>query len=191
VRWALLLLVFAVATSASGQPLWTHGDEAEDFGIAPRAELRIDGHTGPTPLGIPGARTIATAEVRKLIQAPPEKRPLLFDAIGEDRHPSLPGAIWLPGAGGGTSFEDEIQARLARILQLATLGDRSRPVIFFCAGPRCWLSYNAALRAVRLGYSGVRWYRGGIEAWGAGGGALTEPRLGWPRSETHFEVPIR
>jgi rhodanese-related sulfurtransferase len=54
-------------------------------------------------------------------------------------------------------------------------------VAFFCAGPRCWLSYNAALRAVRLGYRRVLWYRGGIEAWGAGGGALERPRVVWKR----------
>jgi rhodanese-related sulfurtransferase len=27
------------------------------------------------------------------------------------------------------------------------------------------MSYNAALRAVNLGYTQVFWYRGGIEAW--------------------------
>ena len=29
------------------------------------------------------------------------------------------------------------------------------------------MSYNASLRAIRLRYSNVRWYRGGIEAWKA------------------------
>jgi 3-mercaptopyruvate sulfurtransferase SseA len=27
------------------------------------------------------------------------------------------------------------------------------------------MSYNAALRAINLGYTNVLWYRGGIEAW--------------------------
>lgn len=54
--------------------------------------------------------------------------------------------------------------RLGRLLEFATRGNRERELVFFCAGPSCWLSYNAALRAARLGYSGVRWYRGGIEA---------------------------
>ena len=158
------------------------GDEAQDYGIAARAELRLEEYAAPTPLEIPGARIITTAELRQLVQAPPEKRPLLFDVIGDDGHRSLPDAIWLPGAGRGTSFDDEIQARLAKTLELATRGDRRRTLVFFCAGPRCWLSYNVALRAARLGYSGVRWYRGGIEAWGAGGGALTEPRVLWKRA---------
>jgi hypothetical protein len=29
----------------------------------------------------------------------------------------------------------------------------------------CWMSYNAALRAIHLGFRQVYWYRGGIEAW--------------------------
>ena len=186
-RSALFLLVFVVTLPALGQVLrsprvWPQVDEAQDFGVAPRATLRLDEHAAPTPLEIPGARTITTAELRQLLQAPPEKRPLMFDAMGEDRHDSLPGAIWLPGAGRGTSFDDGIQARLASALESASGADRARTLVFFCAGPRCWLSYNAALRAARLGYSSARWYRGGVEAWGASGGALTEPRVVWRRA---------
>jgi rhodanese-related sulfurtransferase len=150
--------------------------EAHDFGVAPSAELRLKDFSAPTPLEIPGARIITTTELRKLLR---EAQPLLFDVIGGEGHASLPGAVWLPGAGRGTSFEDEIQARLAVALQAAAKGDTGAPLVFFCAGPRCWLSYNAALRAARLGYGNVLWYRGGIEAWGAGGGALTKPRLVW------------
>jgi len=186
VRLALFLLAFVVTLPALGQVIgpriWPQVDEAQDFGVAPSAELRLKEHAAPTPLEIPGARTIATAELRRLLQTPPEKRPLLFDAMAEEGHPSLPGAIWLPGAGHGTSFNDEIQARLAKTLEVVTGGDRVRTLIFFCAGPRCWLSYNVALRAAHLGYSDVRWYRGGVEAWGAGGGALTEPRVMWQRA---------
>ena len=180
-------MALAVAVPAAGQLAvtargWPQVDEAQDFGVPPSAELRLQEHAAPTPLEIPGARVIATAELRKLLQAQPEKRPLLFDVTGEDRHLSLFSAIWLPGAGRGSSFDDEIQARLAQMLEQATGGNRAHMLVFFCAGPRCWLSYNAALRAVRLGYSNVRWYRGGVEAWGAGAGLLMEPRLAWQRA---------
>jgi PQQ-dependent catabolism-associated CXXCW motif protein len=171
--------ITALITAGAAQAQPTVIDEAQDFGVAPSAELRPKDVSGPTPLEIPGARVIATAELRKLLR---EGQPLLFDVIGGEGHESLPGAVWLPGAGRGSSFDDDIQARLALALQAATRGDKSVPLVFFCAGPRCWLSYNAALRAVRLGYRSVRWYRGGIEAWGAAGGALTEPRLVWQRN---------
>ena len=45
--------------------------------------------------------------------------------------------------------------------------DKARPVVFFCTGPDCWLSWNASVRASRLGYGAVHWYRGGIAAWSA------------------------
>jgi PQQ-dependent catabolism-associated CXXCW motif protein len=161
--------------------------ETQDFGVAPTSELRLHEHAAPTPLEVPGARTVGTAELRRLLSAPLGSplnsrngaRPLLFDVIGEDRHASLPGAVWLPGAGQGKSFDDEVQKRLARTLEQGSGGDRARPMVFFCANARCWLSYNAALRAVRLGYTGVLWYRGGIDAWGRSGGALIEPKLVW------------
>jgi PQQ-dependent catabolism-associated CXXCW motif protein len=173
----ILLLLAALAAPVAAQV----GGENQDFGVPPTAALKIGEHASPTPLEVPGARSVATAELRQLLRAPAGERPLLFDVISEERHVSLPGAVWLPGAGLGESFEDEIQTRLSRTLGEGTGGDRARPMVFFCANARCWLSYNAALRAVRLGYTNVRWYRGGIEAWGRGGGVLVEPKLVWRR----------
>lgn len=166
-RFALFLAcVVALAARAQGND------------VAPTAQLRLGNYSAPTPSSIPAARVIDTAELRKLMQAPAARQPLLFDVRGE-RLESLPGAIWLPGAGRGSSFEDGIQARLSSVLRETTRGDPARTLVFFCAGPRCWLSYNAALRAVRLGYRDVRWYREGIEVWGEGGGALAQPRVTW------------
>lgn len=148
--------------------------------VAPAASLRLSDYSAPTPESIPGARVIGTAELRHAVQGPASERPLLFDVRGE-RQDSLPGAIWLPGAGRGSSFEDAVQKQLAAMLREVTRGDVSRTLVFFCAGPRCWLSYNTALRAVKLGYRNVRWYREGTEVWGEGGGALAEPVFAWKR----------
>ena len=155
--------------------------EDEDFGVPPSAELRLEGHATPTPRDIPGARVIGTAELRRLLQAPGVEAPLLFDVLGGDGHASLPGAIWIPDAGRGVGFDDALQDHLGKFLELATRGNRNKPLVFYCSSARCWPAYNTALRAVRLGYTAVRWYRGGIEAWGASGGALVEPRLQWRR----------
>jgi PQQ-dependent catabolism-associated CXXCW motif protein len=163
---ALFVLLGLFAAAASGQD------------VAPTAALRLSDYSALTPTSIPGARVIETSELRSLMQAPVERRPFLFDVRGERRE-SLPGAIWLPGAGRGTSFDDAIQPRLAAVLKETTQGDMARPIVFYCAGPRCWLSYNASLRAAKLGYTNVRWYREGVEVWGEGGGALTEPRVAW------------
>ena len=173
---ACLFVALAFSARVAAQAV----DESRDFGVAPSAELRIEGHASPTPLEIPGAKVVTTLELRHLLQLPVEERPLVFDVLS-DEHATVPGAIWLPGAGLGKGFGDELQSRLGTFLSFLSAGKTDRMLVFLCTGPRCWLSYNAALRAVRLGYTNVRWYRGGIEAWGAGGGALRPPNVQWGR----------
>jgi len=187
VRLAFLLLTLVLASPAAGQLVskahgWPPVDELEDFRIAPLGELRTLDHAAPTPLAIPGAQLITTRELKALLAPNAMRPPLLIDVMGEESHQSVywEGLVWLPGAGRGSSFDDELQGRLAQALERATGGNRARMLVFFCANPRCWLSYNAALRAVRLGYSDVRWYRGGVHAWGVAGGDLREPRDPWP-----------
>jgi PQQ-dependent catabolism-associated CXXCW motif protein len=166
-----LLLVLALAAG------FASATEDADHGVAPTRTLKATGLSGPTPREVPGAQTIRTEQLRQSLSSQPQ--PLLFDVLGGEGHASLPGAIWLPGAGRGESFTDSIQFQLARVLEATTKGDRSRPIVFFCQGPQCWLSYNAALRAVALGYRAVYWYRGGIEAWLEAGGELAPMRLAW------------
>ncbi len=172
-RW--LLLGLAVATCAA------QANEIGNYGVLPQATLWLGDPHAPTPLTVPGARTVATAELRTLQQG--ERPPILIDVLGSDGHRTLPGAAWLPGAGRGQSFDDALQPRLAQALEALTGGDRARPIVFYCASQLCWLSYNASLRAVRLGYADVLWYRGGILAWRAAGGALEPPRFTWEKPE--------
>lgn len=159
------------------------GGESVDFGVPPTEELRLRDHSSPTPREMPGGRTVRTAELFAALERPAAERPLLFDVLGGTGHDSIPGSIWLADAGRGGSFEDEIQAKLARTLGFVTREDRSRPLIFFCASNHCWLSYNTALRAVKLGYTQVGWYRGGIASWLAAGGALAPLRVTWTRPQ--------
>ncbi|MGH8704554.1 MAG: rhodanese-like domain-containing protein [Burkholderiales bacterium] len=170
--WLLALALGAPVGSAAA-------DEAADFGVAPTRELRLSDHAAPTPREVPGAKTILTPQLRAWLERDPPMRPLLLDVIGDRGHDSIPGAVWLPGAGRGQSFDDAVQAQLGRTLELLTRRDTRRPLVFFCAGAKCWLSYNAALRAAALGYSEVYWYRGGIEAWVVAGGKLAPMRVAW------------
>jgi hypothetical protein len=97
-------------------------------------------YAAPTPREAPGAKTVLTPQLRAWLEREPPQRPVLLDVIGDANHDSLPGAVWLPGAGRGSSFEDRLQAHLAKALELLTEGDRGRALVFFCAGNRCWLS---------------------------------------------------
>jgi PQQ-dependent catabolism-associated CXXCW motif protein len=128
-----------------------------DFGVPPRNTIQ-EGDVGTlTPLTIPGARTISTGELVNALQS--NRRFLLVDVL-ESPHPGLPGARRYPGVGLPAPSTDLVQ-----LLDKDTGGDKAYPVVFYCQGPQCWESYNAALRARDGGYTNVYWYRGGLEAW--------------------------
>jgi PQQ-dependent catabolism-associated CXXCW motif protein len=132
------------------------GREGMDFGVAPRNAIEENVGT-LTPMTIPGARTITTGEVYGALRN--NRRFLLVDVL-DSPHAGLPGARRYPGVGLPTPSTD-----LAGLLDKDTSGDKAYPVVFYCQGPQCWESYNAALRARDAGYTNVYWYRGGIESW--------------------------
>jgi len=144
-----------------------YDNEAQDFGIAPTSAIRTSNYDAPTPTAINGAKVVSTAQLRDMmIQTP---APLVIDVLGGNQTISLPGAIWLKDAGLGSRLDDGTQAKLGAFLAARTHGDKAAPIVFFCLSRVCWLSHNAAVRAVALGYSNVSWYRGGRDAWKAAG----------------------
>ncbi|GAA0567024.1 rhodanese-like domain-containing protein [Caenispirillum bisanense] len=171
---ALPGLIGCIAPRGSEAPLAARAEavaEDVDWGVAPTAEIRMAEYHAPTPTRVAGGNVIGTASLASMMQ---EQDPVIVDVLGGARHPGLPGAVWLKGAGLGTGYDDDVQARLEAKLAELTGGDRSRPVVFYCLDPQCWLSYNAALRAARMGYENVYWYRGGINAWQSAGRQTVE-----------------
>ena len=141
--------------------------EDHDWQVPPTALLRQSTYSGPTPMEIPGGMRITTATLDSMLKSSPV--PILVDVASGNGHETLSGAYWLPGAGRGSNFIDEVQASLSRFLEKVTEGNKSRALVFFCVNLECWLSYNAALRAVAAGYTAVYWYRGGLSAWRSAG----------------------
>ena len=141
--------------------------EDKDWGVVPRDTIRIGNYHAPTPIALSGAKVVTTHALAQSIQG--RSKPILVNVLTGSWVNALPGSVWLSGAGQGAGFDDPTQARLAQRLDELTGGDSSKPVVFYCLSSECWLSYNAALRAQRLGYSNVGWYRGGIESWKAAG----------------------
>jgi PQQ-dependent catabolism-associated CXXCW motif protein len=86
----------------------------------------------------------------------------------EPAHETIPGAIWLWDTGYEKLSPSE-EARLENGLETATGGDKSAPLVIFCRAD-CWMSWNAAKRAVSLGYSAVNWFPGGSDGWLEAGG---------------------
>lgn len=160
-----VLLCFFLCCHATARA--ADADEDRDWGVAAIPQLRQPPYSAPTPREIPGGKVIATAALRDLAQA--GGKIVLIDVAAGDEHVTLEGSVWLAGIGRGSSFLDPAQVYVAEMLGKLTGGDKSRPLAFFCVNAQCWLSYNAALRAIMLGYTQVYWYRGGIDAWRAAG----------------------
>lgn len=140
--------------------------ETQDFRVPPIEHLRADPLHAETPTSLPGGRTIGTEQLNAFYQREPGSF-LIFDVLGGRQ--GLPGAQNALPAGRGASFNDAVQRDFGNYLQQVTQGRKDVPLVFYCQSVYCWMSYNAALRAVRLGYTQVFWYRGGLEAWQAAG----------------------
>jgi PQQ-dependent catabolism-associated CXXCW motif protein len=66
-------------------------------------------------------------------------------------------------------------------LDKASAGDRTRMLVFYCLR-NCWMSWNAAKRALSCGYARVAWYPEGTDGWSEAGLPL-EPREPEPRPD--------
>jgi PQQ-dependent catabolism-associated CXXCW motif protein len=160
-RLAVILLGCLMVTACA--PVSTYDGETEDFGEPSTNVLQQGQYEGATPTRVQGATTITTRALHDMIgEIPP---PVLIDVLDGQQTQSLPGAIWLPRAGRGIDLADDTHARLKSSLDVLAGGEKGCKLVFFCLSRTCWLSHNATVRAVALGYSSVFWYRGGRQAW--------------------------
>ena len=153
-----------LATAAAGSPF-----------VEEPADYRDDGYSEPVPATLAGATVVSTDEAYALWRGgevafidvlPRAPKPANLPAgtiWNEKPRVSIEGAIWLPNTGYG-KLADVTLAYFRAGLEKATEGNKDKPVLFFCL-PDCWMSWNAAKRALELGYSHVYWYPDGSEGW--------------------------
>ncbi len=168
------------------------GGTASAQPVAEPEGYRAEPYRAPTPPTLAGARVVTTAEASALWRArdaafvdvlPRAPRPANLPAgtIWRDKpRPDIPGSIWLPDTGYDAlapATEDYFRAGLREVTQ----GDLSRRVVIYCQRD-CWMSWNAAKRALALGYRNVAWYPDGTDGWHEAGLPLEEakpaPRAG-------------
>lgn len=140
--------------------------ENQDFGVRPVASLHAGAPHGPTPTSIPGGTVISTQELATRMTQNPQGLAVL-DILGGPE--TLPMATFATPAAAPGSCSDQVQQNYGNYLQQVTGGNKAMLVVVYCQSTHCWMSYNAALRAINMGYTNVFWYRGGIEAWQAAG----------------------
>jgi rhodanese-related sulfurtransferase len=147
-----------------------YSGELTDFGVAPQSTLHFP-IAADTPTTIPRGTVLRTEELREATQRGTldGAKFLMFDVLEYHHTQTIEGAQRLEYAGAGTDFNDDVQRRLSSDLKAAVNNNLAMPVVFFCEGSACWESYNAGLRAEKIGFTKVYWYRGGLFAWKAAG----------------------
>lgn len=136
---------------------------------------RMDRYRAPVPGTLAGATVVDDDEAHALwergyisfidvLPRPPKPSNLPKNTIWREKpRRSIPGAIWLPNVGYGAIHVDT-HAYFKAGLREATGGDLNHPVLFFCLAD-CWMSWNAAKRALEYGYNQVYWYPEGTDGW--------------------------
>ncbi len=144
-------------------------------GVAEPDGYRTENYRAPTPATLSGARVLTTAEAADIWRAgsavfidvmpqPPRPAGLPPETVWRDKpRRDIPGSIWLPDTGYGAlaaATEDYLKKGIAQ----ATSGEKTKLLVFYCQRD-CWMSWNAAKRALALGYRNVAWFPEGSDGW--------------------------
>ena len=135
---------------------------------------RMGDYRSPVPATLKGADVIDTERAEMLKddgavfidvypQAP--KPPNLPKSViwRAPQHTTIKDAYWLPNVGYGklnAGFEAYFRIHLKKL----SGGDPKKPLVFFCLR-NCWMSWNAAKRALEWGHQAVVWYPDGLDGW--------------------------
>jgi sulfur-oxidizing protein SoxY len=142
----------------------------------------------PTPATLSGGTVIRASDLASMLKteravvvdvsnSPPRPEKLAPEAVWmPPPHAVIPGSLWLAGVGVG-AIDPATDEFYRQRLREATANDVNRTIVVYCH-ERCWLSWNAAKRAIRYGYRRVFWFPEGIEGWRAAGftTAVAEPQ---------------
>ena len=160
----LILAIVACATPASAQ------DKAPEPG-----EYRTENYRAPVPATLAGGRVLTTADAETIWRAKagvfidvlprvPKPQNLPEGTVWRDKPRfNIPGSLWLPDTGYGklaAASEDYFRQGLAR----ASGGNSAALLVIYCQ-ENCWMSWNAAKRAMSYGYTNVAWFPEGTEGW--------------------------
>jgi PQQ-dependent catabolism-associated CXXCW motif protein len=167
---AALLMLTALASAQDSVP------EPQDY--------RTDNYRGPVPATLSGARVLSTAQAKAIwvagaaafvdvLPRPPKPDNLPAGTVWRDRpRQNIPGSIWLPDTGYGV-LAAPTEAYLRQGLAKASGGETTKLLVLYCQAS-CWMSWNAAKRALSFGYVNIAWYPEGTDGWQAAGMPLQQ-----------------
>ena len=143
-----------------------YGSEEYGGGMTRTDVMRVQTVHDITPQKFDGIKTYGTQELAIALKS--AQAPVLID-VWAGVNDAIPSAVTL--LAGGLAYDDATadlayEKRFSGLLKLLS-PDLQKPIVFYCQSRNCWLSANAAMRAKKLGYAQVGWYRGGMESWKA------------------------
>lgn len=171
------ILLLAAGFLGLSEPAWAGG-------VVEPSDYRMDEYRAPVPDTLRGATVVTTQQAQALWR---EKRAVFVDVMPYTPKPAnlpagtiwrdkvrddIPGSIWLVNVGYG-ALSQEANRYFQHGLEANTGADKSKQIVFYCMTD-CWMSWNAARRAVALGYSAVNWYPLGADGWANSGLPLAE-----------------
>jgi PQQ-dependent catabolism-associated CXXCW motif protein len=179
-RWTIGTIVFGMLALASSAAPRSHAacdglSACDDRVVIEPGTYRHESYRAPTPKTLRGAHVISTAEALAVWQAGaaafvdvmthiPRPANLPPGTIWREKpRLNIPGSVWLADTGYGelsAATEDYLRSGLEQIAG----GDRAKALVIYCLRD-CWMSWNAAKRAVSWGYTGVTWYPDGTDGW--------------------------
>lgn len=145
---------------------------------------RPDNYRSPVPLTLKGATVLSSDDAMKVWTGgraifidvyphPPKPAGLPPGTIWrEASHMTIENAVWLPNVGYG-ALSPQYDAYFRQNLEKLSKGNKAKPLVFFCLR-NCWMSWNAAKRALSYGYSNVSWFRDGTDGWQEIGGLVVD-----------------
>src|ERR1041385_4748468 len=143
--------------------------------VAEPDSYRTDDYRSPTPATLRGAKVVGTDEAEAIwksgsavfvdVMPHPQRPPGLPAGTIWREKPRLniPGSTWLPDTGYG-ALAAVTETYLRTNLERVSAGDRGKLLVFYCLR-NCWMSWNAAKRALAMGYTNVAWYPDGTDGW--------------------------
>jgi PQQ-dependent catabolism-associated CXXCW motif protein len=149
-------------------------------GATPDAPAEPDGYRmqdyrAPTPATLRDGAVLTTDDVHALWE---KQRAVFIDVLPQPPRPpglpastiwhpkprfDIPGSVWLPDTGYG-ALAPAMETYFDDGLNKASGGDHARVLVFYCLRD-CWMSWNAAKRALTRGFTHVAWYPDGTDGW--------------------------
>jgi len=166
-RWHLAAALVVAALSGAALAQQQEPFEPEGY--------RMDDYRAPVPATLEGARVLTTADAETIwreksgvfidvLPRPPKPKNLPSGTVWRDTPRfNIPGSIWLPDTGYG-ALAAATEDYFRNGLEHASGGNQAALIVIYCQAD-CWMSWNAARRALSYGYTHVAWYPDGTDGW--------------------------